>query len=226
MVEKRTFENGKIVAIAIIISVVTSMAATYSMIMYVPQIQDALRGPQGEMGPQGIQGEQGIQGIQGEVGPQGEQGECGPRGYTGPQGPPGVSEVTQAELDEVALRIDGLIAYSLLKAEMGIAPEYIMDEITDNVFEELGIGFAKSILAGAISTKMPTFVWNDVGVYRIRTNVYRTSLVTAFPLTIDTGIPLIGSIKIARVYIIIEGDVDVSTREVTSIGIYSMGISS
>jgi len=39
--------------------------------------------------------------------------------------------VTRAELDEVVLRIDGLIAYSLLKAEMALAPEHIIDEITD-----------------------------------------------------------------------------------------------
>lgn len=215
--------NGKsIIVLTIIISVVLSSAVTYTMIMYVPQIQDTLRGPQGEMGLQGIQGEQGVQGIQGEVGPQGER---GPRGYTGPQGPPGVCEVTQDELDEVALRVDGRIAYSLLKAEMGVAPEYIIDDITDNIFDELGIGFAKSILAGAISTKMPTFVWNDVDVYSIGTNVYRACIVSAFPLTIETGIPLIGDVNIARIYIMIEGDVNISTRDVTSIGIYSIGIS-
>ena len=212
--------NGKYnIAAAVIISVALSSAATYAMVMYLPQIQEILRGPPGE------QGLVGPQGPAGPVGPIGPQGEPGPRGYTGPQGPPGVCEVTQAELDEVALRGDGLIASSLLRAEMAMAPEHIIDEITDNIFDELGIGFAKSILAGTIITKMPTFVWNDVGVYKIGTNVYRTGLITAFPLTIDTGIPLIGTINIARVYIIIEGDVNVSTGDVSSIGIYSIGVS-
>ena len=212
--------NGKYsIVVAVIISVALSSAVTYTMIMYVPQIQETLRGPQGPQGEQGIQGEKGDLGLQG---PQGLQGLVGPQG---PIGPPGVSEVTQAEFDELTLRIDEVVAYSLLKAEMGVAPEYIIDGITDNIFDELGIGFAKSILGSAIATKIPTLVWNDVVVLKIRSNVYRTSIVTAFPLTIDTGIPLIGSIKIARIYIIIQGDVNVSTEEVTSIRIYSMGIS-
>ena len=53
------------------------------------QRRDALRGPQGETGPQGELGPQGETGPQGERGPQGEtgpRGELGPQGETGPQG--------------------------------------------------------------------------------------------------------------------------------------------
>jgi len=67
----------KTVVIAIVFSVILSTGIT----MTVPQVQDAIRGPQGE---------QGIQGIQGKT------------------GSPGISEVTQAELDELVLIINEL----------------------------------------------------------------------------------------------------------------------
>jgi len=218
--------NYKTIIIAILFSVILSTG----IILIVPQVQDTLRGPQGELGPKGETGLQGEQGIPGEsiTGPQGLQGIQGIQGETGPiglTGPPGISEVTQAELDELAIKINGIVAYSLLKSEMRLAPVYIMDEITNNIFDELGIGFAKSILASAISTKMPTLVWSDVVVYKITSDIYRTCIVTAFPFTIDTGLPIIGSINIARIYIMIEGDVNISTKDVTNIGIYSMGVS-
>lgn len=62
----------------IIIAILLSVIVSTG-IMNVPQVQDALCGPKGDTGPQGIQG------IQGEPG-----------------------EVTQAELDELAIRIDEL----------------------------------------------------------------------------------------------------------------------
>lgn len=92
----------------VVIAVVFSVILFTATIMTVPQVQDALRGPQGMAGIQGPQGDQGLQGIQGEVGPiglqgiqgvQGAQGEVGPiglqgiqgvQGEQGPQGPPGL----------------------------------------------------------------------------------------------------------------------------------------
>lgn len=76
--------------------------------MTVPQVQDALRGTPGELGLQGEQGIPGesITGPRGLRGPTGDVGPEGPRGVQGIQGEPG--EGTQAELDELAIRIDEL----------------------------------------------------------------------------------------------------------------------
>jgi len=57
--------------------------------MYVPQVQDALIGPQGELGIQGVPGEQGVQGLQGRAGNTGAVGPVGPAGIQGPEGPEG-----------------------------------------------------------------------------------------------------------------------------------------
>ena len=42
--------DKKIVAIAIVLSVILSTALSYGVVMTVLQVQDALRGPQGELG--------------------------------------------------------------------------------------------------------------------------------------------------------------------------------
>lgn len=78
--------NGKNLATAVAISVIVSMILTYGMIMYVPQVQESLRGIQGiqgEVGPQGELGLEGPVGPQGPLGLQGEQGLPGPRGEKG-----------------------------------------------------------------------------------------------------------------------------------------------
>jgi len=86
----------KTVLIAIVFSVILSIG----IIMTVPQVQDVLRGPQGEPGPQGEQGIQGVQGIQGEMGPRGYPGLIGPQGETGDTGPIGPQGI-QGESGEV-----------------------------------------------------------------------------------------------------------------------------
>ena len=54
----------KTIAIAIVLSVILSTTISY-MMLNLPQIQDALRGPRGEPGLQGVQGLQGSIGLPG-----------------------------------------------------------------------------------------------------------------------------------------------------------------
>ena len=58
----------------ILISIILSILLFYAIILTVPQVQGALRGPPGDVGPQGEQGREGTQGIQGLRGPIGLQG--------------------------------------------------------------------------------------------------------------------------------------------------------
>ena len=77
--------------------------------MTVPQVQDTLRGPQGEPGPQGEQGIQGVPGEQGRQvlqGIQGVKGIQGERGEQGLQGSPGELWVL-THIPIVCVRIDG-----------------------------------------------------------------------------------------------------------------------
>ena len=134
----------KTVVIAIFISVVLSTG----IIMAVPQVQDALRGPQGEQGPPGEIGPQGVQGPQGdtgEVGPvgpegpigigeqglQGLQGIQGEKGEQGIQGPRGELWVL-TEIPDQSLRIDGY-------ADEGEWPTFQLSTLKYHVTYENGI---------------------------------------------------------------------------------------
>ncbi len=75
------------VALIVIAATLLSTCLTAGMILGIPQLREALRGPQGEQGIQGIQGTQGIQGPQGTQGAQGLQGPQGLKGDTGATGP-------------------------------------------------------------------------------------------------------------------------------------------
>ena len=65
----------------IVIAVVLSVALSTATIMTVPQVQDALRGPQGEPGQQGEVGAPGAQGLQGVKGDTGDIGPVGSSGF-------------------------------------------------------------------------------------------------------------------------------------------------
>jgi hypothetical protein len=70
----------------VVIAVFFSVILSTGIILIVPPVRDALRGPQGEPGPQGVQG---VKGDTGDVGPEGPMGLAGEQGQTGPQGPMG-----------------------------------------------------------------------------------------------------------------------------------------
>jgi len=78
----------------------------------------------GSQGEPGIQGVQGLQGIRGLTGP------TGPIGLTGP---PGISEVTQAELVELAIRINELENMIAELEVYGVDEEAIWTAIQGNI---------------------------------------------------------------------------------------------
>jgi len=60
----------------IVIAILCSVILTTGIIMTVPQVQNTLRGPQGEPGIQGEQGIQGVKGDTGDKGPPGSDANC------------------------------------------------------------------------------------------------------------------------------------------------------
>lgn len=146
-----SFNTVLVIAISVILST--------GIVMYVPQVQDAIRDPQVETGLQGEQGIPGPQGLrgptgytgdvgsegptgsagpigltgeQGDIGPQGLDGSLGIQGETGPIGPAGISEVTQAELDELYIRIDELGNMIAELEAVGVDEEAIWTAIYSN----------------------------------------------------------------------------------------------
>jgi len=136
----------------IIITVFFSVILSTGIVMTVPQLKDILRGPQGEPGPQGVRGLQGPKGDTGDSGPKGDtgpQGAQGIQGEPGPIGPPGISEVTQAELDELAISIDEL----------------------ESTIAEMAISDLKTLPTPDFDTGWVTIMPGDFNFFRFNTSV-------------------------------------------------------
>ncbi len=78
--------NWKTIGVTSLVSAIIAILVVSGLIMSIPMIQNALRGPEGV---QGIPGDQGAQGIQGNQGNRGAQGERGLQGAEGPEGQSG-----------------------------------------------------------------------------------------------------------------------------------------
>ena len=81
--------ESKGLMIAIISASLVSTLLTSGIILGIPQIREALRGPEGPIGLTGAQGTTGLQGPKGDTGSQGQQGVQGVQGVKGATGSTG-----------------------------------------------------------------------------------------------------------------------------------------
>ncbi|MBD3206527.1 hypothetical protein GF319_09315 [Candidatus Bathyarchaeota archaeon] len=139
------------------------------------------------------------------------------------------------ELEALDHRMDRSEAYLLLKKTMSRPGAYIVSSVTEAIFKELLTrypaiapieGKVKEIIAKAINSKTPSLVWYGRSCDRVNPNCYLTYVVTYFPLEVDTGLPVVGEIIVARVALVVSGQVDVNhnivlpnTIEVASINL-------
>lgn len=141
-----------------------------------------------------------------------------------------------SQVDKIVIRLEKDLAYNLLKKALAEQDGYIATRIKDELFDELkssstefvqwinlaGSEHVKSVLESVIDSQLPTFVWHDHYISKIKTDKYMTYVVTYFPITIDTGSPSIGEITNPRVGLIIVGIVNVAKERVSSIEIESL----
>jgi predicted nucleic acid-binding Zn-ribbon protein len=143
-----------------------------------------------------------------------------------------------SEVESIVVRLEKDLAYKLLKKKLAEPGEDIDSEITDEVYDELkssSVEFAqwislsgseevKNVLESVIDSMVPTLVWNNHHIDELKTNKYMVYGITHFPLTIDTGTPSIGEIKVARVSIICMGTFNVDKEKISSIHIHSLSL--
>ncbi len=141
-----------------------------------------------------------------------------------------ISEAENLELVDVLesintldYRMDRSEAYRILKRTLIKPGAYIIDSITDELFEEVKKSHPivenfenqiKGILAKALNAEMPSLVWYGDSCDQLNSYQYRTYVVTYFPLEVDTGILVIGEIVVARIALIVVGEVDVNQNRV------------
>ncbi len=151
-----------------------------------------------------------------------------------------ISEAENLELVDVLesinaldYRMDRSEAYRILRKTMSKPGDYLVDSLTDHLFEDLKgrypqvgsiEGLAKQAITKAINAKTPSLVWYGRSCDRINSYLYDTYVVTYFPLEID--LPVIGDIVIARVAVVVKGEVNVNQNIVmeNTLELYSLDI--
>ncbi len=74
----------------------------------------------------------------------------------------------------------------------------------------------QTIIANYIAQKVPQLNWYGTSVSAEGGNQYHMKTRTNFPVSINTGLPLVGNVTIAMVAMEVEGDVDTVTNEMTN----------
>jgi hypothetical protein len=69
---------------------------------------------------------------------------------------------------------------------------------------------------------MPSLVWNNYDVNKAGSNLYDVYVVTYFPIEIDTGLPLIGTISIAKINLVLKGTVNIPSESISSIAVWKI----
>ena len=141
-----------------------------------------------------------------------------------------------SEVNDLRIQIEGNDAFDLLKKELANPGSYLADQIIGNIFYELkssendvqrwigivGEAAAKNTIAAIINSKLPNLVWNKKQITYQTDHKFLVSAITYFPLEIDTGLPMIGTITVARITLVMKGTVDVMSKSVTNIAIESL----
>ena len=74
----------------------------------------------------------------------------------------------------------------------------------------------ESIISNYIAQKVPLLNWYGTSVAATGGNQYHLITKTNFPVRVNTGLPFVGNVTIARVVMEVEGDVDTVTNQMTN----------
>ncbi|MCW3990901.1 MAG: collagen-like protein [Candidatus Bathyarchaeota archaeon] len=222
----------------LILSLILNYSILTTFIKTGPEGETGDMGPQGEMGLIGSTGETGERGLIGPVGPEGSKGDKGDRGPTGSIDGEDLELVDfVARLDDLDFRMGKSEAYRILKRTLTLSkPEsYLIESVINELFDELKITYPlienfevkiKQLLSDVLNAGNPSLSWYSESCEQINSNTYLTIVKTYFSLEVDTGVPVIGEIVVARIALTVTGNVDVSRNIVieNSIGVVSVVI--
>jgi len=120
----------------------------------------------------------------------------------------------------------------LMKATISDPCGFMAKEVTEYLFNMLekykstefrrwlaarGSGVVEKSIASFVQQKVPQLNWYGAKVKEIGKNQFVYSAKTSFPFELNTGIPLVGKVSIAKVVLDVEGKINSDTREVTDI---------
>ena len=133
------------------------------------------------------------------------------------------NEINQLKstIQKLQTQADSSTAYELMRKTLS-DPNLLSNQITDKIISSdktLNQFRAQisGLLSATINTKLPSVNWVKNSITPLSGRTYQTSMKTVFPIDLETGIPIIGKITIARIEIIATGSVNVETESVSNI---------
>ncbi len=120
----------------------------------------------------------------------------------------------------------------IMKATISDPCGFMAKEVTEYLFDMLakyestefrrwlaarGAGVVEKSIASFVQQKVPQLNWYGANVREVGKNQFIYSAKTSFPFEINTGIPFVGRVSIAKVVLDVEGKVNSENREVSDI---------
>lgn len=141
-------------------------------------------------------------------------------------------EVVQYQIEIDSMDLDKLKAYSLMRKELGDPSDVLVDSIVDDIFSWVSSDsdannwlsrasneMIKEIISGAIESKVGKLVWYEYDTQYLSQDRYYVYMIADIPLSIETGIPIIGAITFSKYQVIVKGTVNTSWETVSDIEI-------
>ena len=156
--------------------------------------------------------------------------ECGFKLAPAAEAPTGVVE------PPATARLKSEKTFDLLKTDLAKSAGSLSKNIADELLEKWktsgkypqGMGrvigmIAEQVLPSAVEVAVKSAVWQNEQSIEVGGH-WETSVSTAFPLKLDTGLPLVGKVHIQEVKLTIKGNVDVNSNTVTELRIGSINL--
>ena len=82
----------------------------------------------------------------------------------------------------------------------------------------------ESIISNVLESKLPSVTWVKYTITPLPNRIYKTTMKSAFPLEIDTGLPLVGTVTLAKIVVRVSGEVDIKNEVVSNLQVESVTV--
>ncbi len=136
------------------------------------------------------------------------------------------SDITKlkSQLQTLQLQADSSTAYELMRKELTNPTDIISKSIVSQLkLQNSQLSeVAENVVSVALKNKLPTVNWVKDSIVPISGRNYKTIMKTEFPIEIDTGIPIIGTITLAKIVVKVSGNVGIENEVVTNLQVESV----
>jgi len=142
------------------------------------------------------------------------------------------SSTLVAQSQSLVANTDANKATEIMKTTIANPSGFLANEMTDFLFKTLekdkstafrrwlstsGKNAVEKNIAMFVQSKIPQLNWHGATVTNVGDKTFKYNAASSFPFEVNSGIPLIGKVTIAKVIMKLTGDVNSETREITNL---------